>query len=220
MDEFDALFNKNFKELKILFPNKLNSQTRSELKRLYNKTETDWKVNIGRYSNKKEIKYLLICEAPSKTGAYFYSNTKTSLFTKVWNTFFINPVCSNQNNAYQCLANEGFLLIDSLPFAMKYTSSQRKKDAYSNLVKNCLPWWLNKLNNNFTFANDLKIAFGFKLNAMCIINTTNGSICLGGINHIINCSQIAADISHRWQPSTANLQNIFKITPSTRKICP
>ncbi len=214
MEEFD-LFNENLEELEKLFPNQVSAQKWKELRKIFDDTENYWNTNIKRFRGKK-IKYLLICEAPPSTGKYFYIGANTPLFKLVWKTFYSNPASPNQNDAYKCLADLGFLLVDTLLFTMNYTRL-RKKPAYDALIKSCLPWWINKLNSNFTFAPDLKIAFGFKLNAQSLIKATGGTVCLGGKNYKIHNGQIAADKNHRWQPSTANLERIFQI--ASKQIC-
>ena len=55
----------------------------------------------------------------------------------------------------------------------------RKKQAYKSLMKGCLEWILNKLNNkNLKFSEDLKIVFGFKINGEIFIEVTNGILQL------------------------------------------
>jgi hypothetical protein len=208
MKEINAL-NLNLEELNKLFPNQINEETKVILKKIFHNTEKSWISNVSRFPN-KIIKYLLICETPPLNGTYFYSGANTRLFTTVWKTFFIDPICVNPNNAYQCLADKGFLLIDTLPYAMNYKTANRKNPVYDELIQKYLHWWINKLNSNFIFAPDLKIAFGFKLNGLSVIKGNGGSICLHGRHYKLNSCQIVAYKNHRWQPSTLKLGTIFQ----------
>ena len=204
-------FNEHFEKLNDIFSKKHNiPQQRPDLTNIHQNTEKSWKANIHRYPGEKLIKFLLICEAPPITGKYFYSDVNTYLFKQVWKAFFTNPVCPNPNDAYQCLADRGFLLIDTLPFPVKYQSRHRKKPAYYNLISVCLPWWLNKLNSNYKFDFNLKIAFGFKLNALSIIKASNGRIHLNGVPHPLSSNMIAK--SGSGQPTASILSSKFGIT--------
>lgn len=211
------VFDQQLHLLKNLFQNQINVPKEQQLRNIFDTTENFLYNNLKRFSN-REIKYLLICEAPPETGNYFYNNYKKTLFTTVWNTFYSNPVCSNHDDAYKCLADVGFLLVDTLPYAMDYSINQKirkNNSSYDALIKACLLWWINKLNSNFIFAPDLKIAFGFKLNAQSLIKATGGTICLGAKDHPLTPNMIAA--SGAGQPTIANLERIFKI--ASKQIC-
>lgn len=97
-----------------------------------------------------------------------------------------------------------------------------------------MAWWLGKLNNNFTFDSDLKIALGYKLNAMNIISatsgipvkkilpTTVGTILLCGKPHHLTIDKIAA--TGAGQPSTKKLEDKYRFDTKTSKkkclLCP
>ena len=206
--ESQNVFADSLPELKRLFP-RLESQEISRIKNRYVNSENYWNTN-GLSLNPKVIKYLLICEAPPANGHYFYFSTNDYLFKQVWKCFFGNqPICSNQTHAYQCLVNIGFLLIDTIPYPVKYKSRHRRKLSYLNLIKSYLPVWVNKLNSNLVFSPDLKISFGFKLNAYAVINASNGSITLGGIPRPLISNMIAA--TGAGQPSSTLLAQKFGI---------
>jgi len=208
----------NLPDLVDLFPDLTVAEIDSLMERLKS-AEEHWEINRKRYNNSTGnaegngsscIKYLLICEAPPISGKYFYKSTNDYLFKQVWKCFFGNqPICSNPYNAYHCLANIGFLLVDSLPFPIKYTSYNRKKPAYKKMIDKYLPVWVDNLNKNFTFCADLKIALGFKLNALAIINASPNGINLSGIQRPINSNMIAA--SGAGQPTSNLLAQKFEI---------
>jgi len=167
----------------------------------FSSAEDKWELNRKRYNKSQGktegistscIKYLLICEAPPVSGEYFYKNPTGNLFTSVWRTFFSDrPICSNPDDAYQCLADIGFLLVDSLPFPVKYSTKDRKALAYQKMINDYLSVWVMKLDSNFTFCDDLKIAFGFKLNAHAILKAAPSGIMLSGKQRPFNSDMIA-----------------------------
>ena len=66
-------FSDSLSELRKLFPNLKPVET-DRIKKLFNETDIYWNTNYGRFINNKEIKYLLICEAPPSNGHYFYKS--------------------------------------------------------------------------------------------------------------------------------------------------
>lgn len=207
------VFDNNFETLKELFSKEEISHTRKpRLHKIFMGTEKSWKkqtIDKGL----KRVKYILICEAPAETGSYFYDTTTTILRTTVWNAFFPNiDMPKNNDCVYEMLANKHFLLIDSLPYSMKYKSAQRKTEEYAKLIECCLSWWINKL-NEFKIDKEVKIAFGFKLNAMQIIKVTKGKLKIGNRTFTIKAADIAADGS--GHTSTKKLKHIFKL-PKTK----
>lgn len=154
-----------------------------------------------------KIKYLLICEAPPRSGKYFYKSIDDYLFKQVWKTFFGNNIPGNPANAYQALADLGFLLVDSLPYSLNYRC-KRRRTSYHDLIKACLLWWQAKL-NHFSFDSDLKIAFGFTINARNIIKATRGELTLGSKDFFLTEDMIAATTA--GQPSTGELSRVFNI---------
>lgn len=72
---------------------------------------------------------------------------------------------------YQSLAKEGFLLVDTLPFAMRYSSRRRSSQAYRRLIKQCINDYLRpKLFDPRTkWAPEAKIAFMVLKNAEAVM---------------------------------------------------
>jgi hypothetical protein len=209
------LENEVFDKLEKLFPNQINDIERKALKQAYKDIEHNWETNCP--PKRTEIKYLLICEAPPANGKYFYSGIKTNLLTTVWKTFFDDSP-KDINKAYHCFAKIGFLLVDTLPYAMNY-NGHRNNPEYYELIVSCLDWWIKKLNNNFTFSDDLKIAFGFNNNALNVIIALNSKICLNQNKnkkfHTICPNCISA--TSAGQPSRNKLKSIFN---SPQMTCP
>ena len=190
---------------------KIIESTLCQLRYIFSQTEEAWHENLKHL--KEEIKYLLICEAPpwsSTNPRYFYLHPGGQLFDTVWKVFFYGQ---QKITPYQCLAKEGFLLIDSLPYSMSYNTTYRKSDNYLNLLKAYMPWWLGKLNNSrLTFSKDLKIAFGYYWNGKQLIHACGGSITIRGYIYTFNNSHIISHKGSRYLPDEKALKNIYKIT--------
>jgi hypothetical protein len=205
------VFNENLYLLEKLFPEEYNDSLEENKRKLFNETETSWENNIRRFTN-NSINYLLLCEAPPDSGDYFYTNYKKPLFNKVWQTFFDIPQCDNDEDAYKSLADIGFLLLDSVPYSMDYsTGRKRYKPEYETLILNSLKWWQKKLNDNFVLSENTIIAFGFKLNAEKVIKVTDGVLQINNEPHILHKDNIVADRKQNWQPSIKNLKSVFNL---------
>jgi hypothetical protein len=174
--------------------------------------ENHWKsqtISLGL----KKVKYLFICEAPPFTQPpfkYFYDGHSSSLLTRVMKAFIIDEgKMYNSLKIYKELAQKGFLLVDSLPYAIPFSTQIRKKENYKQLVNNNLNWWINKLEDHFLFDENLKIAFGFKLNALKIIESTNNKLKIGKYTFDIDERNIATDGS--GMPNSNKLKKIFNL---------
>jgi len=86
----------------------------SNQKSLYNSARSMWQKNAVTPLSGKEVKYLLICEAPPTTGKYFYSGKNSTFLSNVWKAFF-KAKDLDLPSVYKDLADVGFLLVDTLP---------------------------------------------------------------------------------------------------------
>lgn len=184
----------------------------NRLKEIFQSTESTWANNIERFKD-KPVKYILIGEAPpwSETGIprYFYNQIESKLHKSIWNTIFpLLSVPKDCKNSYDMLADEGFLLIDTLPYSMDY-SGKRQKTAYSDLLYNSVNWWTKKLENeNLILAKNIKLAFAFRINGLKIIQSLNYKLELrNGQIITLNENIIAADGSGYTSPQ--KLRTIF-----------
>jgi hypothetical protein len=204
------VFNDNLNLLEKLFPQEFSDRLIEKKLKIFNATELEWEENTKRFTNKK-IRYLLICEAPPNNGDYFYSNFEKSLFNKVWQTFFQAQKCNNAEDAYQQIADIGFLLIDTIPYSMDYSKGRKRYTAeYKQLVKNCLDWWQVKLKVNFILNKETIIAYGFKINSNVIYEVTSGKLTFSNLTLPPVDTNFVADINERWQPSISKLESVFK----------
>ena len=139
-------------ELELLFPTAFLDDNWELLIQNHLVNQEFWRIQTLEIGLKR-IKYLLICEAPPFSHVpfkYFYNGHASSLLTRVWKSFFPNtPIPRDLNKAYLALSSQGFLLVDSLPFALPYKTDIRKKSAYLSLISQYLADWTKAINDNF-----------------------------------------------------------------------
>lgn len=192
------VFDENLYLLEEIFSKDKVAVKLERLKFIYTNTEESWFKNLERFQ-KSEVKYILICEAPpyseTEVPIFFYNQYKSNFHKTIWKTFFDEDIIGcTQEEIYQRFADLGFLLIDNIPFAMAYSPKHRRTEAYFKLIKDSLEWTLEKMcNSKINLSKNVKIAFGFKLNAIQFIEATNGKLdCKGNILEFDN-SNIGAD---------------------------
>lgn len=206
------VFDDNLFLLEEIFSKNTIDEKLERLKSIYTNTEESWLRNLEYFQN-SEVKYILICEAPpyseTEVPIFFYNQCKSNFHKTIWKTFFDDNINDyTQKEIYQKFAQKGFLLIDNIPFPMKYFTIHRKKEAYFQLVKSSLEWALKKIfNNKIKLSKDLKIAFGFKINAIQFIKATNGKIDFKGNILKFDESNIGANSS--GFTSFKKLKNIY-----------
>lgn len=136
--------------------------------------QAKWEENLRRLRGIK-VKCSLIGEAPPWTEVgvvrYFYHNCDGAWVNRVWKAFFDVPKPADPEEALVQLANKGFLLVDSLPFAVSY-SGRRNKTGYRQLVESCSSFLTEKINNvRIQWADDVKVALAFKVNGRAVIRS-------------------------------------------------
>jgi hypothetical protein len=174
--------------LKKLFDSNFVENRIENIEKIFDASEFYWNNNLKYViENDIKIKYLLIGEAPpdyeisnKEEVKYFYNPNNISVpqsyLEKVFNAFYpdqkadhiqYNP--DKKQHKLNHIADKGFLLIDSLPFAMNYSGNgKRNRAAYKKLVKVCAASYLsNKLKNSKIpwHPECVKIAFSVWLNA-------------------------------------------------------
>ena len=179
---------------KLFFPHPVNFD---KLSRLYDECEKAWKVNIKRLKD-LNVKYLIIGEAPPwvkgrSNANYFYSGLEGSWCTSILSAF---DICRGRRAPEALLdefAKNGALVVDTLPFAMPYTSQMRMRYYYFKMVKLCRNWMEKRLQSSaLSFATNPKVAFAFKLNAEAVIEMYNGELDIGQSPTRLRPSMIAA----------------------------
>jgi hypothetical protein len=200
-----SLFNfpKQIELLKRLFNSSMVDLVTPKLERLneiFFVGEEAWKRNLGRL-RKVAVQYVIFSEAApwTKTGPvrHFYHTFDGDLSRKVWRAFFDYPRPEDTELSLRRLADRGLLLIDSLPFAMKYTTKIRKSPIYGELIKGSAPLLVGKINDpRIRWARNVKGAFAYRLNGKMILETFPEGIRLPTNQLLLlNDNKIAADQS-------------------------
>lgn len=208
----NRVFDKNLFILEELFGKEEVSVKLDRLKYIFENTEEKWAENLKLLKN-SEIRYLLICEAPPfseiEPPKYFYNYHNKNFNKEIWKTFYPNEIFPNDKEYYfNKLVEVGFLIIDTLPYSM-FFQNKRKNKNYYNLLKNSFEWFIEKLNQEeLKLSKNLKIAFGFKVNAERFIEITKGNLKLkNNITLNFNKDNIAYDGS--GIPHAKVLRKIF-----------
>jgi len=185
-------FGNELQILKDLFGNEFIETRLKTLNKIFEASESYWNKNLKYIFEKNiKIKYLLICEAPpycniraKEEVKYFYNPDNTSVpqsyLEAVFNTFY--PHLRRYRAQYTAeekqiklnkIADKGFLLIDSLPFAMNYSDPNniRDNEAYKKLIKSCTESYLIKklTKSNIPWKGKVKIAFSVYRNGREVI---------------------------------------------------
>lgn len=188
------------------------------LNQIYKKSEEKYADNLKRLRG-VPIRYLLLAESPPWTESgevqYFYDTFNKSggqWCSRIWKSFFPDEESPEDiDTVLTKLAKQGFLLIDTLPFAMEYSSGKRKKKEYKGLVKACLPYLMTKINNpNLSWDSEVKVAFAFKLNGLIVMEALNYKLIIPD-NQLIELNEklIAADGAGFTSPE--KLRSIFRL---------
>jgi hypothetical protein len=185
----------------------------ARLEKIFSVTEAAWERNLRRLPGIK-IRYLLIAEAAPWTESgcpqYFYNNPSGPWVGRILRAFNLNRPAGNEATLLE-LARSGFLLIDTLPFAMPYRSKMRKKEDYCELLKASTKFFSTKLNDDrIKWSDDLRTALAFRLHGMATIRAYDGEIALpGDRRQALRKEQIAVDRSN--YTSAERLQAIWRL---------
>lgn len=207
----NEVFAANLPLLKNIYGEAAIDEKETTLQRLFMETETAWQANLKRLK-RIPVKYILITEAPCTEGdntQYFYNRIESPFHTKIWKGVFGDaPIPTDMETAYRMLAEKGFLLIDSIPFSLKF-AGKRDKKPYTTLIANNAAVLAEKLSNkDLTIAPDAIAAFAFKVNAQKMIAATGGKLTLtNGQEILLSADNIAADAS--GYTNSALLYKIF-----------
>jgi hypothetical protein len=192
--------------LEQIFPGKLNDDVKSRVQSIYEVCEEYWQDQLELLPERR-VKYLLLAEAPPWTASgninYFYnpSTPASNFMQSISKAFFGEPIYKDKSIGYEGTLNElgrsGFLVCDSIPFAMNYSDgNKRSNKLYSQLVaRTASSYLLKKLTtNNLLFSDDLKVAFSLRTNALEVIDATRGRLelnCAAENTVSLNSQQIA-----------------------------
>ena len=169
------------------------------LDEIFDVTEDAWKRNLSRLDG-KAIQYLLIAEAapwtdPGNHPRYFYETLDGAWVMRILRAFCVDA--REREDALRELANRGFLLVDTLPFALPYTTQMRRRPKYLQLLRVSQDYFLHKIcDERLQWSDDLRVALAFKWHGRRTIEACLGAINLSAGRQIpLNEQQIAADNS-------------------------
>jgi len=183
---------------------------------IHKHTENIWNNYVGKIPNGK-INYLLIAESPpwSLDGPPQYvldphSRSRT-LLSALHKTFIQdNEGIIKPEETINSLANNGFLIADSIPFSMNYLrkrTSKRYEDLVSLTTKSYLleKLWSEKLN----YSPRLTIAFSVKNNALAILKALGNKLHINGISCVLGEELIG--VNRAYYPDAMKLRSIFRL---------
>lgn len=99
------------------------------------------------------------------------------------------------------LAARGFLLADTIPFALRYTSAKRTNRAYLDLVRSSRDYFYSKLfEPRLIWAADVRVALAFKLHGLRLIEALQQGLRLGDRSVFLVQRMIATDSSNYTSP--------------------
>jgi hypothetical protein len=177
--------------------------------------EKRWGEYVEQFPDGR-VKHLLIGEAPpwSDAGAIQYvlcPAARPRTLMRALRKVFSVPKTYDSRGALDVFARRGLLVVDSIPFPMKYSSNMRRRPSYENLVRLTARTYLNKRLNlpSLSWDRDVRIAFGFKLNALSVIKGLDGQLRLGG--HLYALSLEMIGVNRAGYPDAAKLRKIWDI---------
>lgn len=192
----------------------------AHLNTVYAVTEIKWEENVQRLvKNNTHIRYLVIGEAAPETLAgevsYFYNNCHGN-----WCKALVQGIVPWQQvpadigQKFEELARRQFLLADTMPFAINYSVANRRgKKAYKELVKMCANSYLRKklFDPRLKWADDVKVAFGVKKNAIAMIEAfPNGFSLPNGQILKFSLDQVATTEAN--YPHADRVRNVFGLS--------
>jgi hypothetical protein len=112
------------------------------------------------------------------------------------------------------LAQRGFLMVDTIPFAMQY-KSRRSREGYNKLVMRTSRSYMHaKLESSrLLWSSDLRVAFSVPLNARRVISGLDSVLKLGGQDFPLSEDMVACDGSH--YPSADRVRGAFRLDPKS-----
>ncbi len=184
------------------------------VKEIYEYTEAAWHEYVCSIG-KTPIQYLLIAEAPpwSETGTPQYvldPASKPRTFMAAIRGAFLGARSVSPTECLKVLAAEGFLVLDSTPFAMNY-SPKRSSKKYDRLIHSTASSYLQpKIHaSNLEWSPNVRVAFAVARNARSILKSI-GHLDLGGRRLALSESMIA--VNGAGYPDAKKLRQIYGLS--------
>jgi hypothetical protein len=212
---FEETYQGELVALRALFGEARVSRDLPRLGEIHEYTETKWHEYAALLRD-DSVRYLLIAEAPpwSPDGPpQFLLDPGSRVRTLMRALQHAFPGCEGMSPAesLQALALRGFLLIDSIPFAMKYSSRQRASERYDDLVRLTATSYLQRKvqESGLTWSRDLRIAFSLRLNALSICKAIR-HLSVGGRMHPLSPQMIAVNTA--GYPDARRLRDVYGLS--------
>jgi hypothetical protein len=182
------------------------------LTEIYHCTEAKW-CAYARQIPQGVVRYVLIAEAPpwSPEGRpQFWLDPESGVQLSALRHVFCRTRLDPYANVLEVAAKHGFLILESIPFAMKYFG-KRASPRYNDLVRLTAKSYLQaKVDaSSLRWSPSLRIAFSLKRNALAIISASGGELSFGGHRHPLSPEQIA--VNRAGFPDAKKLRELFKI---------
>jgi len=182
------------------------------LREIHDYTEAKWQAYADQIPG-GVVRYLLIAEAPpwSDDGAPQFlldPASRVRSFMGALRRVFPRASLGSSAETLKVLARHGFLLLDSIPFAMNY-SSKRSSPRYDDLIRLTAKTYLQaKIDASpLTWSPDFRVAFAVKRNAYAVISASDGQLSFGGQLHAVSTEQIA--VNGAGYPDARKLRDLY-----------
>jgi hypothetical protein len=197
--------------LEALFGKEKVKRDLPRVKEIHEYTESKWNEYADQLRD-RVVRYLLIGEAPpwSPEGIPQFlldpkSRVRTLMqaFRKVFPTYEVQSC----GDCLKTFAAHGFLLVDSIPFAMDY-STKRSSGRYDDLVRLTATSYLQQKikSSALAWAPDIRIAFFVKRNARSILKAVE-QLSIGGRWCPLSSQMIA--VNDAGYPDADKLRDIY-----------
>lgn len=182
-----------------LFGEEKVAQSLPRLNYIHEHTEALWH-NYASQIPDGRVNFLLIAEAPpwSERDRPAFAldpdpSVPSGFLTTVRKAFDYRD--QHSTVALPALAKVGFLLLDSIPFPMPYSSQFRAKPQYHELVRLSAASYMRRKieSSGLSFSPNLRIAFSLKMHARSILKALDRNLHAGGRAYPLSEDMIAVN---------------------------
>jgi hypothetical protein len=209
-------FRNELSVLKKLFRLGTVQQNLQRLDEIYNYTEARWREYVEQLPDGL-VRYLLIAEAPpwSETPAppqyVLCPASRPRTVMRALRKAFSVPEQFDTSTALKEFARQGLLIVDFVPFAMKYSRISRSGAKYKYLMRLASQSYLQKKLDltSLSWSPHVRVAFSLQRNALAVIEGLSGELKLGGKRVAISAKVIA--VNGAGYPDGDRLRSIWNL---------
>jgi hypothetical protein len=182
------------------------------LKKIYYYTEEKWHAYVEQIPQ-GAVRHVLIAEAPPWSDGgrpQFWLDPDSRVQLSPLRCLYCHTRLASYRDILEAAAKHGFLILDSIPFAMNF-SRKRASPRYRDLLRLTTKTYLQaKIDTpSLTWSPNLRVAFSLKRNARAIIAATDGQLSFGGNLHTVSTDQIA--VNGAGYPDCKKLRRLYEI---------